>query len=140
MGQILQHKTELPNIPSKNVGDIHIVSVVDAVSESLYKHHFTAEKDNRYSGGTFIIGWAGRLYVIESDFQYHRPAMNYCCVGAGDEYGMGAMHALSYLKGSDVHEHFHLLQAMRAASELNCFVAAPYIIMDTDGLRKTYKK
>jgi len=141
MGQILRHKTTLPKLLPKlaahaTSGHKHIVKVIDSLSESLFENNYTVEKDNRRYGGEFIISWSGRLYIVESDFQYHMPLTPYCCIGAGEAYGLGAMHASN--KSHTPEES--ILHALRAASEFSCFVAPPFIIRNTAGYKKTYKK
>lgn len=138
MGQIIEHKAKLPELPLNNRGNIHIVKVIDAIAESLYNNNYTMEKDNRHYGGEFIIGWHGRLYCIQSDFQYSTTAINYMCCGAGEDFGLGALHTAQKLKGSNEIEA--LLYAMRAGTKHNCFVAPPFIVMNTKGYRKIYKK
>ena len=136
--QIIEHHVNLPSLPKTNSGDQHIIKIVDLLSEGLNKHHLASEKDNiRRIHGSVLIGWHGRLYTIFSDFQYVRTIIPYACVGCGEDFGLSAIYSTLH-QAKDSSES--ILYALRAASHFGPCVEPPFVIKNTDGFKKTYKK
>ena len=46
-------------------------------------------------GGSFIVGYKGKLYVIMSDYQVAIPRENFTALGCGESFALGAMYASS---------------------------------------------
>jgi drug/metabolite transporter (DMT)-like permease len=69
---------------------------VDAVRKSFRRAGFHRRRDDGQElGGPFLVGVAGRLFIILEDFQAAMPAHPFAAVGAGSGMAMGALHALA---------------------------------------------
>ncbi len=47
--------------------------------------------NNVESGGNFILGYRGRIYEVDSDFQVEDPFVSFVAIGAGEEFAVGAL-------------------------------------------------
>jgi 20S proteasome alpha/beta subunit len=125
MGQLLQYSFK-PPVHKKGVPDMEymVTSFVTAIRKCFKDHgfgHMTEGRDN--SGGTFLVGYNGRLYRIESDFQVGETFVPYEAVGCGSDIALGALFALS---GVIMEPEDRLQLALEAASKFSAGVEAPY--------------
>ena len=65
---------------------------IDGVRRLLRENGYMKVTDNREEGGTFMVGYHRRLYVVHSDFQVAVPALPYAAVGSGEEYALGSLY------------------------------------------------
>lgn len=117
MIQLLQYKFVQP-AHAVGIDDMRymVTSFIDEV-----KKCFT---DNGYTTGNFLVGYRGKLYVIDVDFQVGRPTIGYDSVGCGSRFAMGAMFANGKRKPID-----RIKNALDAASTFSAGVAPPYLIL-----------
>jgi len=95
MGQLLRYKLEIPN-QGKSESDIEYLttSFIDAVRTCLKDGGFTTILNNEEKGGFFLVGYKGKVYKVQRDFQISRYQSGYTATGAGEEFAMGAMSVL----------------------------------------------
>ena len=92
MGQLLRYKLKIPAHPKGMDSTQYMVTFfIDAVrrcfEDNDYNEMMTAD------GGSFMIGYKGKLYVILSDYQVAQAKENYAALGCGENFAMGAMYA-----------------------------------------------
>lgn len=95
MGQLIHHSLTLPEGPD-NGDDIHAflaTTFIDAVRRCLSDGGWMGKDDNRDEGGTFLIGYRSRLFIVYSDFQVAESADGFAAVGCGEQFALGALHA-----------------------------------------------
>lgn len=94
MGQLLRHRLNAPErSPSQSVEHFMCVTFIDAVRQCLADGGWKTIKDNVDRGGTFLVGYEGRLFKIDSDFQVGEPASGYDACGCGEAFALGAVTA-----------------------------------------------
>ena len=94
MGQILQYHLSLPVDNGEDSPHAYLVRRFIPEIRSLFREHGYMERENeRESGGQFLVGYRGRLYTIDSDFQVNGNRLGYASIGVGSSYAMGAMYA-----------------------------------------------
>ena len=76
------------------------------------------------AGGTFLVGYNGKLYTINSDYQVGIPADTFDAVGSGSDLALGAMFATKNLEPVK-----RIKLALEAASTFNAGVAPPFRIV-----------
>jgi hypothetical protein len=93
MGDLLQHSLRIPDRPRGVSVDRYMrTTFVDAVRRCLAEGGFTGiGKD---PGGTFLAGYEGRLFRIESDFNVGELVEGFDAIGNGAELARGAMAVL----------------------------------------------
>lgn len=134
MGQLLRYKFD-PPAQTISQGDMKymVTSFIDAIRQCFSANGF-GDKDAT-EGGTFLVGYKGKLYNISNDFQVGIPSDNFDAVGCGSELALGAMFATENMKPED-----RITTALTAASYFNGGVAPPFRIMHTMSAKSPAKK
>jgi ATP-dependent protease HslVU (ClpYQ) peptidase subunit len=124
MGQLLRFRLQIPERPPElDVYEFMCTRFVDAVRQ-CFKDGGYAKKDNEQeSGGCFLIGYAGRLFEIDSDYQVGEMRDGYDAVGSGTYVALGAFHATAGLTAEE-----RALKALEAAAHFTTTVCAPFVI------------
>lgn len=132
MGQILQYVMEAPERP-EGISDMKylvahwIPELMETFNESGYRGDQSAEDhDETRIGGTFLLGYRGVLYQIESDFQVGIPADQYAAIGCGQDLALGAMHAA--MKAGIKEPNKIITMALEAAEKFSGGVQRPFVI------------
>lgn len=129
MGQILRY--EMPPITHTLGQDVH-QELVRTYIPALRKVAKDAGCVQQHSGadylGTFLIGLAGRLFYVESDFQVGEPTTPYWAVGSGAAYALGAL-AVTAVSG--LGPLARIEQAIEIAQQFSPFVRKPVNVCHT---------
>lgn len=80
-----------------------------------------------------LIGYQGRLFDVDEDFQVGEPRKPYLAIGAGAAYALGSLHTTNTL---DVKPEERLGLALSAAEAFSTAVAKPFRIV-CGGKKKT---
>jgi hypothetical protein len=120
MGQLLRYKF---NPPTRTVDQDDmkylVTDFIDAVRKCFTDNGFGTAS----TGGNFLLGYNGKLYSVDSDFQIGIPKSPFDAVGSGADLALGAMHVL---KGKP---EDRINKALEAASAYNAGVAPPFHIL-----------
>lgn len=130
MGQILKYQFE---IPSHGYGSVQnsdcfkwLCSVfIPKLSKCFKDFGFATVDNNEITGGQFLIGWRGKIYNIQSDFQVSLRSKNYDACGSGAAYALGALGALEVC---DIKPRIRVERALLCAEYFSCSVAGPIVI------------
>jgi ATP-dependent protease HslVU (ClpYQ) peptidase subunit len=131
MGQLLRYTLEVPD-RHEHVDAHEYISTtfVDSVRKCLEFGGFIKKESNQESGGTFIVGYEGHLFVVYDDFQVQEAKDPYCAVGCGGAYAVGAMSILVHeCLGIDPFEKVRL--ALSVAERNSAGVRAPFNIISS---------
>lgn len=122
MGQLLRHALTVPQRhPDTDIDKWMVTTFMDAVRECL-KSHGWAEKDKEQEkGGTFLIGYQGRLFHVADDYQVGVPKDGFDACGCGGQVARGALFATSHLKGKE-----RLALVLSAAEHSSAGVRGPF--------------
>jgi ATP-dependent protease HslVU (ClpYQ) peptidase subunit len=125
MGQLLRYSFT----PPKHDKDIetykYMVSVfVEAVRLCLKDGGYTVVSNNEESGGTFLVGYDGRLFGIDSDFQVSEQVCNYDAIGCGGSIALGSLYSTSEMPPEK-----RIIQALKASEQFNSAVRGPFHIV-----------
>lgn len=92
MIQLLRFSFKPPKITKSDIYEYMCTDFIDGVrkcfKEGGYLQKYT-EGDEK--GGTFIVGYKDRMFVIESDFQVGENLNGIASVGCGAPYALGSM-------------------------------------------------
>lgn len=125
MGQLLKCSLTPPKRYTDN--DIYkfmVTDFIDSVRKCLKNGGF-AKKDNEVeSGGTFLIGYSGRLFRIEDDYQVGENILPFDSCGCGQSFALGSFHATQNEK--DPMKRINM--ALEAAEEFSAGVKRPFTI------------
>jgi len=94
-GQLLEHALEIP-IQPKNMNDhkYMVTSFMDAVRKCLGDGGFKKTKNDNEQGGTCLIGYHGKLWEMEDDFQIALCQKIGASVGSGVYAATAVLHIL----------------------------------------------
>jgi hypothetical protein len=124
MGQILAFNF---NPPKPRAGtDIMaymVTDFVDCARAAMKAAGYAAIKDSVERGGTFLVGFAGRLFHIADDFQVGESAHGFDACGCGDLIALGSLHATR--DWDDPKKR--LSEALEAAQAFSAGVRAPFV-------------
>ena len=124
MGQLLRYNLRIP--PQGKDTDIFeymVTSFVESVRKCLKDGGFAEKKDEHEKGGTFLVGYAGRLFCVNSDYQVEETLLPYAATGCGEDIALGALFANGHLKPEE-----RILQALEAAEQFSAGVRRPFVI------------
>lgn len=97
---------------------------IDAVRSCLKQGGYARVDNNVETGGTFLVGFRGRLYVVHGDFQVARSAAGFNAVGCGADLALGALHATAGEPGEQ-----RVTAALAAAETFSAGVRSPFRVI-----------
>lgn len=129
MGQILQHHLSPPT-PLEGSDDYAymVTQFIPAVKAALAEHGFEMTENGQTYAGTFIVGYRGNLYLIDSDYQVGTVAQSYLACGCGQDLILGALYSLDCY---EMTPEERITTALEAATEFSAGVKAPFHIINT---------
>lgn len=135
MGDLLRYRLDLPRRhPGDSVDAWMRTTFIDAVRDCLKAGGYTRFEKGQEGGGTFLVGYAGRLFRIEDDMQVGEQAADYDACGCGQSFALGALHALT--AGHRIQARFQaeplLLAALSAAERFSAGVRGPFSFVTAD--------
>jgi hypothetical protein len=127
MGQILQYNWVPPKFtPTKTNSGLDKfmrTKFIDSVKVAFKDHGFgDIGGTDEDTGGIFIVGVEGRIFVVDEDFHVGENIVNYMAEGSGGMFALGALHATKNQKNPKM----RLKLALEAASEFSMSVAPPF--------------
>lgn len=120
----LQHTIELPPYSGGDDKGYLVGEVVPAIREGLKKLECTEEHNGQqYFHGAMLIGFLGRLYELQGNFQLVEAANGFGAVGSGSEPALGS------LRSTKGNPRKRLLEALKVSAENNAGVAPPFDVI-----------
>lgn len=131
MGQLLRYAFTPPEQSSKKDDMAYLVTdFIDAVRSTFETKGFLAKEDERESGGTFMLGYHGKLYVVYGDFQVGRTHEGYAACGCGEDLALGSLHSTR----GNPDPVWRLRTALEAAEHFSAGVSAPFTFVTGKGV------
>ena len=96
---------------------------MDAVRECLRDGGFIKTSDGVEEGGQFLLGYRGRLFEVDSDFQVGESVDGTAAVGCGAEVALGSLYTSRGMAPED-----RILNALLAAEFYAPGVRGPFKI------------
>jgi hypothetical protein len=128
MGQLLRHSFVPPHHP-EGVDDerFMVTTFVDAVRNCLKTGGFARTENSVESGGMFLVGYRGKLYRIEDDYQVGVAADCADAVGCGWSSARGSLHTSGRLV-PNIKPEQRVRWALEAAERCSAGVRGPFLI------------
>ena len=125
MTQFLQFELEMPPQDNKLSDYAYMVTVFTEKVRTLFRDKGYSEvKDQRESGGPFLVGYRGQLYSVQGDFSVLQLRDTFTALGCGSSYAMGAMSALR-----DAPPKKRIRKALKAAAHFSIGVVGPFYVL-----------
>jgi hypothetical protein len=117
MGQLLRFAFQPPTHPDgMDIERFMATTWVDAVRECLKAGGFARKNSDAEEGGTFLVGYRGRLFRIENDYQVGEALDGYDAVGCGADLALGALYASGLAQRNSAERVFWALEAAERGS------------------------
>ena len=128
MGQLLRYSLVIPDHdPRVPVEKYMATAFINAVRECLKANGAAKATNGVEEGGTFLVGYQGRLFRIEGDYQVGETTNGYDACGCGQDLARGSMFSTkSRGKARD-----RIVQALKAAEYHSAGVCGPFKILAT---------
>lgn len=110
--------------PSVDTMRYMVTDWINAVRQCFKDGGFAEKEKEVESGGTFLVGYQGRLFAVQGNYQVAEFELPYAAVGCGADYALGVVYALNHVGGytpSDV-----LLTALKGAELFSGGVRGPF--------------
>lgn len=125
MGQLLRYSLSVPSRRvDQDVEHYMCTDFVNAARGCLKDGGFASNDNGTEAGGTFLVGYAGRVFAVHGDYQVAEATTGYDACGCGAPFARGALFANGHLKPEDrVH------QALEAAAFNSAGVRGPFTVL-----------
>ena len=126
MGQLLRFSFLAPKRPTgMDVYEYMATDFINYVRHSFKEGGFAANKEGVESGGTFLVGYCGRLFTIHNDYQVGENVYGYDACGCGKDYAMSSLYSTN---GLIKNPEKRLKIALSSAEEFSGGVKGPFNI------------
>jgi len=130
MGELLQYSLKIPSHHSEtDTYEYMVTSFIDAVRDCLKAGGYAEKDKEAEKGGCFLVGYKGRLFQIDSDYQVGESIHSFNAVGCGFDLALGAM----YVSDSNANPEQRILLALEAAETFSAGVRRPFIVKQLSG-------
>jgi len=125
MSDLLRYKLDPPKQTVHQDDRSYLVTdFVDSLRKCFAVNGF-GDKDATV-GGTFLLGYKGKLYSVQKDYQVGIPSTQYDAVGCGADLALGSLHSTAKLS---LKPEQRIVMALEAASTFSAGVAPPFLVM-----------
>lgn len=127
MGQLLRYAFKPPKRHvDQDIMAFMVTDFIIAVRDCLKSGGYAKKDKDAEQGGTFLVGYEGRLFRIEEDYQVGESSDSYAACGCGQPFAMGALYAT---EGRSASERIDI--ALRAAEKNSSGVRGPFLTVST---------
>lgn len=124
MGQLLEYNLDVPkNCDGDDETKYMITKFIPAVRECLKMGGYAKVDNNQEEGGSFLVGYRGKVYLVADDFQMTHHAHKFDAVGCGESYAKGALAAMEINDPKKA-----ILKALKIAGDFSAGVRGPYYV------------
>jgi hypothetical protein len=124
MGQLLRYKFDPPAHPHGMDAFEYLATLfVDALRDCLKAGGYARREHEVETGGLFLLGYRGRLFRVDDDYQIGEHEAGFAAVGCGAPYALGALQVTGYVSPR------HRIQETLEAAEACCSgVRGPFVV------------
>lgn len=132
MIQVLRFHVKPPEHPRKHEDgswldayEYMVRYFVEECRRKFKEHGYLTKQDEQEMGGCFLVGYCGRLFYVDGDFQVGELHDPFAAVGCGMDLAHGALYAL---RDSDLDPESKVRLALEAAERFSAGVRRPFVI------------
>lgn len=133
MGQLIQYHFIPPQRDlQQDLMEYMVMNFIDGIRRLFKEGGWAKIENNQEHGGSFLVGYQGRLFTIHGDYQVAESANPYDSVGCGSNIALGVMFALTKAKNFAETATQDILQcALDASCNHSSDVIPPYTFVST---------
>lgn len=126
MGQLLRFRFSPPaHHDDVDTYRYMVTDWVDAVRQVFKDGGFATTKDGAEAGGLFVVGYRGRLFEVNADYQVAELADGFTAVGCGFDLCLGSLWST---RSIDMRPEDRIRLALSAAERFSGGVRGPFIV------------
>lgn len=128
MGQLLAYSLSPPK--PREGADLFAFMVTDfisAVRDCLKTGGFATKDREQEAGGEFLVGYRGRLFKVEGDYQVAESVTGFDACGCGEHIALGSM-----VETDGQEPRARVERALKAAEQFSAGVRGPFHIEATE--------
>jgi ATP-dependent protease HslVU (ClpYQ) peptidase subunit len=130
MGQVLRYGFKPPRHPvGKDDMEYLVTDFINSVRKAYKASGYLRKSHDSEWGGTFLLGYKGHLYCVDSDFQVGRSTAGYQSVGCGSDIALGSMYTTEPAGKGGMPPASRITTALQAATKFSGGVLPPYKIL-----------
>lgn len=126
MGQLLRYALTPPKVYDKDLMTFMCTDFINDVRTCLKNGGYATKENEQETGGIFLVGFMGRLFRVDNDYQVGEASSGYDAVGCGESYAKGALYATRAGMASEE----RLSLALSAAAEHSAGVRPPFLVLN----------
>lgn len=126
MGQLLERSWSPPKRKEGVEDDLDYIidEVIPSIRRSFKDGGYSEISNNKEEGGFFLMGYRGRIFIVQGDFSVLEPVSGYTSTGSGEAFAKGSLYSTEGEK--DIKKRITL--AIEAASRHCSSVGLPVSI------------
>lgn len=125
MGQLLRYSLKVDKQKIHQTDSAYMMTTfIGAVRKTLTKGGFAKITDNREEGGSFMVAYRGKLYVVYGDYQVAEPQLPYIALGCGGDCALGSLYSTEDWEST----RQRIREALNASITFSAGVHKPFII------------
>jgi hypothetical protein len=127
MSGLIRYSFNPPKYIEAAHGDIcryMCTAFVDSLRNCLTSGGFAKVSCNEETGGFFLVGFKGKLFTVEADYQVEECVDQYTSIGSGESYALGSLFSSTKETPKEKIE-----DALKCAEYFNPFVRSPFTIL-----------
>jgi hypothetical protein len=126
MGQLLRYSLNPPkNYENIDINKFMVTKFIESIRKCLKEGGYACKNNEIESGGTFLVGYKGRLFKIDSDYQVGEELIGFDACGCGEDIALGSLYST---QGQPPKER--ILKALEAAERFSAGVRRPFNVVE----------
>lgn len=127
MIQLLRYSFSPPKVHDKDVYEYMCTDFIKAVRDCFKDGGYLQKwSDGDDKGGTFLVGYKDRLFLVCSDFQVSEAMREYDSCGCGQKYALGSIYNTTKTSAKSI-----VIEALQAAENFSGGVRSPFVTYST---------
>jgi len=133
MSDILKYNFEIPPIDEdQDILEYMYRYFVPDLEKCLLENGVLIKQNEIISSDAWVlIGYQGKLFILESHFHLSESSLNYNAIGSGMDAALGCLYGLMESECIHIDPKIKLNLALRASERFNCNVRRPFTILST---------
>ncbi len=129
MGQLIQYKFKTP-VHKKGISTDKYLSTIfiDKLMKCFKDSGYSTVFNNTETGGTFLVGYDGRLFRVQNDNSILEVNEEYASCGSGVYHALGALYVMNKIK-NNISINNKVLSALESAEYNVTTVSSPFTIL-----------
>lgn len=124
MGQLLQYQLKVPDHKEGRALDYVAGVLIESIRKTFTDYGFGGKGDDGERGGSFLVGYGGTLFEVQTDYSVMIPMDMFAAVGCAFEYALGALHATP----PTMPPRLRIIRALEAAEHNSAYVHGPFMV------------